>query len=339
MMRPGIYYATLAAMILGFGIGGRTAFSDIWPEPYKKEYQSSERSFLFRVSPSAAPSEHLGDCLGELIHCNGQEESLVWRRHLINDIAPVAAVVASSGKYVVTMDEWLHFGDLPIVIYGARGDLIAVHNLEEIVNPFDGKYDGINLSVVPSISGPNCAQHSLIFFGPNDETLFIRLSAGTIRIIQLADGRIMTDGWHRNQVERGIQQISREKWKSLMDFGKSRTAELAVEYLASPSGWHRETGAMIVGQVRIRDAIPRLQVLASGDAAYLSRIDETNRRRKLYFVRRAAANALVAMAEEPPKGAVFEEVTPEVAEPAIEWWWHDTTTSGSAQDAVGDPRP
>ena len=51
MMRPGIYYATLAAMILGFGIGGRTAFSDIWPEPYKKEYQSSERSFLFRVSP------------------------------------------------------------------------------------------------------------------------------------------------------------------------------------------------------------------------------------------------------------------------------------------------
>ena len=139
----------------------------------------------------------------------------------------------------------------------------------------------------------------------------------------------MTDGWHRNQVERGIQQISREKWKSLIDFGKSRTAELAVEYLASPSGWHRETGAMIVGQVRIRDAIPRLQVLASGDAAYLSRIDETNRRRKLYFVRRAAANALVAMAEEPPKGAVFEEVTPEVAEPAIEWWWHDTTTSGS----------
>ena len=79
----------------------------------------------------------------------------MWRRHLINDIAPVAAVVASSGKYVVAMDEWLHFGDLPIVIYGARGDLIAVHNLEEIVNPFDGKYDGINLSVVPSISGPN----------------------------------------------------------------------------------------------------------------------------------------------------------------------------------------
>ena len=51
---------------------------------------------------------------------------LVWRGQLANCIAPVSALVAPAGRYVVTFDNWAGIGVGPniIVIYDAAGAII-----------------------------------------------------------------------------------------------------------------------------------------------------------------------------------------------------------------------
>lgn len=47
----------------------------------------------------------------------------IWRRALINDVAPVDFYLSASGRYVVTLDNWhsMGFGDRAVVIYDTRG--------------------------------------------------------------------------------------------------------------------------------------------------------------------------------------------------------------------------
>jgi len=285
----------LAMAVLAALAGGITS-ADEWRPPKQRECWSSERRFSLRVSPSGNAWEQPGNCLAELFRCDASGRRLVWRRYLVNDEAPVAVLVADSGKYVVTMDEWGRFGELPLVIYGPKGNLIEMHHLESIENPYGGKYDGVGPIVEAGLSGPNWRKHSLMFFGPDDETLFIRLGTARVRVMRLRDGTIMTEGWYSAEGQSGTQ-IPEKEWQSLMAFGKRRTPEAAVEYLGSPRADDRETGAIIVGELRIRKAIPKLRTLLSDDDAYFSGVGGTAAMYKVYFVRRAAADALRAMGE------------------------------------------
>ena len=56
----------------------------------------------------------------------------IWSRFLINNHSPVRVFVSDSGKYVVTMDEWHSVGELPVVVYGQRGELIRVHSTDSL---------------------------------------------------------------------------------------------------------------------------------------------------------------------------------------------------------------
>lgn len=49
-----------------------------------------------------------------------------WRGPLVNDVAPVSALVADDGAYVVTFDNWhfVGFGDNVVVIYDAGGHVV-----------------------------------------------------------------------------------------------------------------------------------------------------------------------------------------------------------------------
>jgi hypothetical protein len=59
----------------------------------------------------------------------------LWSRPLVNEVAPVTAVVADDGRHVVTFDNWhmTGFGEHVVVIYGAGGALIRSLRLDEIV--------------------------------------------------------------------------------------------------------------------------------------------------------------------------------------------------------------
>ena len=189
-----------------------------------------QRKHVLRVTPHREPFEHPGHCRAELYRLRDEQRELIWGRHLINNTAPVDAVVADSGKYVVTMDEWHQYGELPLVIYGRRGELIESHKLHSVENPYGGKYDRFVEGVRATFSGPNWRKNSLVFFGPRDETLFIRLRAGSTRIVRLKDGEVMTEGWYKN-LGGPVRKFPKKDWESLVEFGKKRTAELSVEWL------------------------------------------------------------------------------------------------------------
>ena len=59
----------------------------------------------------------------------------VWQAPLVNEVAPVEALVANGGRYVVTFDNWhmVGFGDHVVVIYGRDGKLIRSLKLQDIL--------------------------------------------------------------------------------------------------------------------------------------------------------------------------------------------------------------
>ena len=61
----------------------------------------------------------------------------LWQRRLENNVAPVRALVAASGRYVVTFDNWhrMGYGDTVVVIYGAGGRLVRKLALAETLPP------------------------------------------------------------------------------------------------------------------------------------------------------------------------------------------------------------
>jgi len=109
---------------------------DSWTAPEATRYLSANGRFVFRVTPDKKQPPRVGWCLGELCKIEEGTETALWRRYLVNNRAPVAAMVADSGVCVVTMDEWGHLGMLPLVLYDSQGGLIKVHNLESL---FQGK--------------------------------------------------------------------------------------------------------------------------------------------------------------------------------------------------------
>jgi hypothetical protein len=63
----------------------------------------------------------------------------VWSIRLLNDVAPVSALVSRSGAYVVTFDNWhrVGFGHDVVVIYGPGPTLVRRFALEDLAAPKD----------------------------------------------------------------------------------------------------------------------------------------------------------------------------------------------------------
>jgi hypothetical protein len=67
---------------------------------------------------------------------------LVWRKKLLNEVAPRTALVSETGKYVVTFDDWPYrgIGNKVIVIYDSLGKLKKNGGLKEISPFLFGEY-------------------------------------------------------------------------------------------------------------------------------------------------------------------------------------------------------
>jgi len=144
--------------------------ADTWASPEKKDYASSSGQYVFTVEPSAEFQP--GRCKGTLSSITANKRVICWSRPLINNVSPVSAFVADSGRYVVTLDEWHNVGDFPVVIYGPLGSLIYVHNRESLHLEKDILY------IKQTVSSFWWSENSLAFFSPDSEVLFIRLHWG-----------------------------------------------------------------------------------------------------------------------------------------------------------------
>lgn len=268
-----------------------------WEALKQMEFRSADTGkYLFRVTPHKDWVKRPGNCKGELFFVDKGKQKRVWSRYLINNSGPITAYATKSGEYVVTMNEWGWYGAFPVVIYGPDGKLIRMHSLESL--GLEGDSDMPECSTV----GVEWDENAIVFFGPKEKTLIIRLRWGRILMVKLDSGDVMDEEWYE---EYKGWYIKETEWKKLHAFAREHSAKLAVFMLGSKDSRDRQTGAIAVGQMKCRGAIPKLRTLLDDPNAYGFQAGD-GPLMTVYYVRKVAKQALEAMGEE-VKGVVIEE--------------------------------
>jgi len=292
MVKCQVLLLALTALV---GLGHR-ARGDSWAAPSPEEFASASGKYVFRITPHEKWSEKPGHCTGELFKVEGEKRTLVWSRHLLNDVAPVKAHVTDDGEHVVTLDEWHHVGELPVVIYGPRGRRAAVHTIETLGLGEDTSH------IKQSVSSFWWNENSIVFFTADGKRLIIRLHWGKMLIVDLGRGEMMNEKWY--ELHKGWY-IKEDEWTALKESAEKRAGELALELVSSGDDHERQAGAMAAGQLKLRAAIPQLRKLLT-DAAVYSEQTGTGPWMDVYPVRKAAVEALKALGEN-VHGVVTEE--------------------------------
>jgi hypothetical protein len=268
------------------------AHADSWRAAEKAEFFSENRQYMLKIEPQPDSSNKPGHCRAALLR--GKKE--IWSRHLINNDAPVRVFVADSGQYVLTMDEWHSVGKLPVVIYGPLGDLIRVHSTESL-----GLKDDIQ-HIKRTISSYWWNEASVSFFGPDDEKFFIRLHWGKWIVLDLRSGDLFEkeQTFFRDDLRREHEQ----EWEKLVQYRQKTLAKHAIRLLGSENAKDRKTGALVSGQEKLREAIPALRRLLDDKESFSTNVPKEWTR--VYFVRKAAKEALEAMGEK-VQAVIIEE--------------------------------
>lgn len=254
---------------------------DEWFAEKKYEVFSEDGKYKFVVIPNAKPESGPGSCKGVLMRVDSNNATEVWSRYLINNVMPLDAFVTNSGEYVVTMDEYHQVGDFPVVIYDRGGRVNYVHNIESLTLREDLEH------ISRSVSSFWWSEDSISFFDADEAYFIIRLHWGKILAIELHTGRV---------------------YKKSQSYANKMVRQNALSYLSSPSWEERKTGALVAGQMKITEAIPKLRELLKD--RYWSTTSIGNEPEMIYFdVRKAAKDALEAMGEK--AGDVIIEIKEE----------------------------
>jgi hypothetical protein len=209
--------------------------------PTTKDYVSANGAYVFRVIPNwGKMPPQLGTCRGQLYLRANSELKLQWERPLINDIAPACAFVADSGKYVVTVCEWVDEQnlDLPVVIYGHHGSLVNVWGrLDQIDSSLRGFHSTEN--------GFAWLHGSLFLFGPDDATFIIRTGVGHIFVFRTERGELIDDRWKEL---RGSFPDNIKLYDQLQANAKKLVLHEAIILKQSDNPRSRKLGELILSQ-------------------------------------------------------------------------------------------
>jgi hypothetical protein len=278
-------------------VSSSQARADTWRAPKKTEFFSENRQYMLKIEPHPDWANKPGHCRATLFR--GKKE--IWSRHLINNEAPVRVFVADSGQYVITMDEWGNVGKLPVVIYGPIGELVRVHSTDSLELKDD------TLHIKRTISSYWWNENSISFFGPDEEKYFIRLHWGKWIVLDLHRGDLFQkeQPFFRDDLRR---EHARE-WEKLVQYRQKTLAKHTIRLLGSEKAEDRKTGALVSGQEKLKDAIPRLRKLLDDKEFFTTNVPKEWTR--VYFVRKAAKEALEAIGEK-VQAVIIEE--PELGE-------------------------
>lgn len=130
------------------------AHADSWRPPKTTHATSADGTWRFTVEPRAlsAPGAYFRDQLdgkekpgglagdaqtaavGTMERCVDGACRRTWQRNLLNDVAPVDAVVTNEGR-VMTLDNWhgMGFGPHAVVIYDTAGEVVAAYALADFL--------------------------------------------------------------------------------------------------------------------------------------------------------------------------------------------------------------
>jgi hypothetical protein len=268
------------------------AWADSWLPATVKTYEAADHSARLTVSPRGieSPLKYFEDkvdgtepagqkpgaepaATGVLEVRDGAGWKIVWKRALVNDVAPVHALVAPGGRWVVTFDNWhsMGWGDDVVVIYGGDGTRVRSLSLNDLL-PKD--YVEALPRSVSSIwwSG----EHR---FSPDEATLLLQIvipgdTDEDKRVyvelpVRLADGRVLTpdtEAWRA-----ALAQASRVAAQKRADAAAWRAAFIAP--LTGPEGadesaWHHYLDeAFFRLDPDWKDGYAAIKVLRAPDAA------------------------------------------------------------------------
>ncbi len=122
--------AALAALQAG------VALADTWVPPTEQNYYSANQEYFLRVVPGDGSSPARGTLYEVVVDAAaGGDALLKWSRELANPSAPHEVLVADSGEYVVTFDDWgmVGYGPNVVVVYGPGGELSRKFALEDLL--------------------------------------------------------------------------------------------------------------------------------------------------------------------------------------------------------------
>jgi len=230
-------------------------------------FNSADGSHILEISPQHGTP---GYCAARLSRSGTNGTTVLWKRHLINNYAPLRIFVGNSGTSVVTLDEWDlpadWQSDFPLVIYGHNGKLVHAFNYSDFTN-----WD----------------RHAIAFFGPRDRCFFVRPDAGSLLMIDLSDGEIMDSEWF--DLRKGWA-IREDEWQEMLDFGCSNLLVNVEKTLLENDAYAQCTAIRICAQEGYRQMIPILRKLLSAPTTYVYGSGEP-----VYMVRKAAKEALLAL--------------------------------------------
>lgn len=145
-----------------------SAGTDSWLLPEKRKYNSPNKKYYLEVTPkklesqltyfqdkvagkdSAAPLKKIKENQANGRFCVRGAFGLCSQKRdfpLVNEVAPVSAIVSDKGDYFVTFDNWhgVGYGDDVVVIYRSDGTLIKKFALNDILT--DGDIEALPHSV------------------------------------------------------------------------------------------------------------------------------------------------------------------------------------------------
>lgn len=128
------------------------ANADFWKSPSITRYYSDNGRFMLKVIPTFIPDKYwdwkssktkkrikftakdtvIIKCHAILYSIENKDTIEIWNKRLINDIAPVTAIISNNGKSVITFDNWssMGYGLDVMVVYDSKGGLKKRYQLE-----------------------------------------------------------------------------------------------------------------------------------------------------------------------------------------------------------------
>lgn len=148
MLRPFVTLARLALALLALSFSAAAA-ADSWVPPERKTYYSANRAYRLIVTPHIPADRNLWPFTGRprgpsarerahgMLQRRGARGGWIaqWRGPLRNPVMPVKVLVADSGRYFVTFDDWggRGYGPNVLVIYDGAGRTIRALSILDLL--------------------------------------------------------------------------------------------------------------------------------------------------------------------------------------------------------------
>jgi hypothetical protein len=131
-----MFYRRPLMLVVGLALVlSSAARADSWGSPQPGIYGNGKYGFKTVPAKTVDKSGQVffGNSEGVLFTLDEDgKEKEIWRAKLVN--VPLRAMIAQTGKYVMTLDTWAHVGyEHCLLIYGEKGNVIADFKLEDLL--------------------------------------------------------------------------------------------------------------------------------------------------------------------------------------------------------------